>query len=77
MEIESAAEFLVSSVLIGLGVTVFSVAIVFINNILHKYWKPVKIWVPSYFDHGPTRFATDEEMARVTPTLEPETKPTR
>jgi hypothetical protein len=70
MDIDSAAQFLVSSILVGIGLSVVAVALVFINNLLSKYWKPVKIWVPSYFDNGPTRFMTDEEMTRVAPTME-------
>jgi len=70
MDIDSAAQFLVSSILVGLGLAVVAVALVFINNLLSRYWKPVKIWLPGYFDHGPTRFMTDEEMSRVAPTME-------
>ena len=69
MELETAAEFLVGSILFGLGFCILALALVCINNIFHKYWKPVKIWVPNYMDSSPTRFATDEEMNRITPTL--------
>jgi hypothetical protein len=75
MDIDSSAQFLVSSILVGLGLSAVAVALVFINNLLSKYWKPVKIWVPSYFDHGPTRFMTDEEVNRVAPTMD-QTPPT-
>lgn len=74
MEIDSSAEFLVGSILMGLGLCVIAVTLVFINNILAKYWKPVKIWVPKYMDdsQSPTRFATDDEMARIAPSLDKE-----
>jgi cell division protein FtsX len=62
MDIDNAAQFLVSSILIGLGISALAVALVFINNLLSRYWKPVKIWVPSYFDNTPSRFMTDEEI---------------
>jgi hypothetical protein len=65
MDIDAAAQFLVSSILIALGTVSITVALVFINNLLSKYWKPVKIWVPSYFEHANTRFMTDEEAARI------------
>jgi hypothetical protein len=68
MELETAAEFLVGSILFGLGFCMLALALVCINNIFHKYWKPVKIWVPSYMDQSSPRFVTDEELTRVAPT---------
>lgn len=68
MELETAAEFLVGSILFGLGFCILALALVCINNIFHKYWKPVKIWVPTYMDSTP-RFATDEELNRVAPSF--------
>lgn len=70
MEIDSSAEFLVGAILMGLGFCVIAVALVFINNILAKYWKPVKLWVPSYMAEQPPRFATDEELNRITPSMD-------
>ena len=70
MEIDSSAQFLVGSILMGLGFCVIAVSLVFINNILAKYWKPVKIWVPSYMAEHPPRFATDEELQRVPPSMD-------
>lgn len=70
MEIDSSAEFLVGSILMGLGFCVLAVALVFINNILAKYWKPVKIWVPNYMTEQQPRFATDEELNRIPPSLD-------
>jgi len=73
MEIDSSAEFLVGSVLMGLGFCVLAIALVFINNVFAKYWKPVKIWVPKYMDNTvPPRFATDEEMRNIAPHLDDE-----
>ena len=81
MELESAAEFLVGSILIGLGAITLTIAAVTINNILAKYWKPVKLWTPKWMDFpnaNGTRFMTPEEEAeynkRVAPTLD-DTKP--
>jgi hypothetical protein len=39
MTIESASTFLTCSILVMLAVTVIVCASVFINNIIHKYWK--------------------------------------
>jgi hypothetical protein len=45
MEIAMAANFLAGSILMMLGLTVLIIGVVAINNILHKYWKPVKVAV--------------------------------
>lgn len=74
MEVDTAADFLVGSILFGLGFCILAVVIVFINNVFHKYWKPVKILsLPASFtEQSNTRFATAEEMTRITPTLHQE-----
>lgn len=41
--IESAATFLISSILLSLGLLTFIVVAVVVNNILTKFWKPIKI----------------------------------
>ena len=71
---DQAAVFLAGSILFALGFTIVISAIVVINNILHKYWKPVRIftadsWAP--FGH-PARYATEEELARIAPHLDAE-----
>jgi len=69
MTIESASNFFIGSILYMLAIVVIVVGITLINNILSKYWKPVKIWLPHYFNE-PQRFATQEEMAKIAPTLD-------
>ena len=51
---DQAAVFFAGSILIMLGFIIIVAGVVAINNILHKYWKPVT-WVkyeyePVYFD---------------------------
>ena len=41
MTIEQAGNFLISSILVGIGFCIITVAILVINNLFHKYWKPV------------------------------------
>jgi hypothetical protein len=70
MDIDKSAVFLAGSVLIMLGFIVIVAGSVVINHILHKYWKPVRIftadsWAP--FSGHPDRFASEEELARVSP----------
>jgi hypothetical protein len=71
MTIESASSFLVGSIMYTIGIVVIIAGATFINTILSKYWKPVKIWMPHYFQE-PQRFATEEEISRITPTMEKE-----
>lgn len=55
MEISQAANFLAGSILISLGVVVIGIACVVLNNIAHKYWKPIKVWqFHSYPDLNPS-----------------------
>lgn len=46
MDVDSAAEILAGSILTGLAFVVFVITVVVINNIIHKYWKPVKLFTP-------------------------------
>jgi len=69
MSIESASNFFVGSILYTMAIVIIITGITVINNIIGKYWRPVKIWLPHYFNE-PQRFATEEEMARVAPTLD-------
>lgn len=39
MTIESASTFLTCSILVSLGFMIIICATVFVNNIIHKYWK--------------------------------------
>jgi hypothetical protein len=69
MDIDKSAVFLAGSVLIMCGFVVIVAGCAVINNILHKYWKPVRIftsdsWQP--FTSLP-RYATEEELAKIPP----------
>jgi hypothetical protein len=43
MDMMQAAVFLAGSILTVLGFVVVVIGIVVVNNILHKYWKPITI----------------------------------
>ena len=65
MDMDQAAVFLAGSVLIMMGFVVVIVGCVVINNILHKYWKPVRIFTSDSWNLGPTanaRFAEPHEL---------------
>ena len=44
MELESYVTFLVGSLLISLGMIIIMLTLVFLNQVLYKFWKPVKIF---------------------------------
>jgi hypothetical protein len=72
MTMDQSAVFLAGSILTALGFVVVILAIVIVNNVLHKYWKPVRIftsdsWAP-FNVHA--RYATEEELNRIAPNLE-------
>jgi hypothetical protein len=60
MDVDVAAEVLAGSILTGLAFVVFVVTVVVINNILHKYWKPVTLW--KFSEYPATRFIEPEEI---------------
>jgi uncharacterized membrane protein len=47
MNMDMSATFLAGSILVMMGFVVIIMGIVLINNIFHKYWKPVKIFWPT------------------------------
>lgn len=63
MNMDQAAVFLAGSILIALGFTVIIAALVVVNNILHKHWKPVSIFTPDSwkaFNPPPPQFVDQE-----------------
>ena len=61
MDMDQASVFLAGSILTGLGFIVIAIAVLVINNLCAKYWKPVK-WIK--FDDAPARFMTQEEAEK-------------
>jgi hypothetical protein len=71
MNMDQAAVFLAGSILTMIGFIVVVGAIVVINNLLHKYWKPVRIFTVDSWStmNPPHRFASQDELDRVAPEL--------
>jgi hypothetical protein len=70
MDIDNAASMLAGSILTVLALIIVVVGIVVINNILNKYWKPVKIFTADSWNmNPPQRFVTDEEVKKTEPKL--------
>jgi hypothetical protein len=72
MDMDQAAVWLAGSILTVLGFLVIIAGIVVINNILHKYWKPVQIF--KWAEQQPVRFMSDEEANRIAPHLDDKAK---
>jgi hypothetical protein len=75
MDMDQAAVFLAGSILTALGFVVLIAAVVAINNILHKYWKPVRIFTSDSWNlNPPIHYATPEELAKIEPQIEKDKK---
>ncbi len=75
MDMDQAAVWLAGSILFSLGLVIIIAGLVAINNILHKYWKPVRIFTADSWNiNPPHRFASQDELDRVAPHLEKEFK---
>jgi hypothetical protein len=63
MDMDQAAVWLCGSILTTLGFLVIIGGIIIVNNLLHKYWKPVKIFTADSWAafNPPARFITEED----------------
>jgi hypothetical protein len=73
MDMNQAAVFLAGSILTMLGFVVVVAGVIVVNNLLHKYWKPVT-WLkyqfhPVYYDA-----ANGQPLVKEEPVLEKEKK---
>lgn len=74
MDMDQAAVWLAGSILFALGMIAIVAGIVAVNNIISKYWKPVRIFTPdSWHFNPPARYASEEELARIAPQLDTKT----
>ena len=71
MDMDQAAVWLAGSILTMLGFVVVTIGVVAINNIIHKYWKPMRFFtLDSWNLNPPGRFASQNELDRVAPKLD-------
>jgi hypothetical protein len=49
MNLEQAGIFLGATILTGLGIAFIGVVIIFLNNMIYKFWKPLN-WFGKYFN---------------------------
>jgi hypothetical protein len=81
MNIDSASTFLIGSILFAVSCLILAAAATAINNLLHKYWKPVTIFSEDswtlfgnsasqhYVDNHPEVLAKRTELEKIAPTL--------
>lgn len=68
MEMDKVAVFFAGSILVTMSMVVISAGIILVNNLIHRYWKPVT-WLkfhyqPVYFDPK-----TGEQLVKEEPVL--------
>ena len=66
MDMDQAAVFLAGSILTALGFVVVVCAIVIVNNLIHNFWKPVRIFTADSWNINPPSTFVQEE-----PKIEP------
>ena len=68
MDMDQAAVWLAGSILTTLGFIVIVGGCVIVNHLLHKYWKPVRVFTADSFqpfNHPLPQYATEEEIKAV------------
>jgi hypothetical protein len=64
MDIQSAINFVVGSILFSVGFIVICAMVVAVNNLFSKYWKPIKWQVYNPADFTVVDHETIEELKR-------------
>ena len=66
MDMDQAAVFLAGSVLTALGFIVVVIGLVVINNIISRYWRPIKIFTEDSWVGfgGSARFAEPQDVGK-------------
>lgn len=73
MDLDNAAAFMLGTIGYGTGIIVLIAVVVVINNIIAKYWKPIRIFTADSWNlNPPIRFATQDEIEKIAPHLETE-----
>ena len=69
MNVEQSAMILISTLLLMLAMIIFTIGIVIINNIVHKYWKSFG-WYSGWFE-SKRYMLTEQEYQKIAPHLDP------
>ena len=69
MNMDSAAIFMAGSILVTLGFLVIVIGIITVNNLIDKYWKPVRLFK---YEYHPVYFEQDKDNKEIVDkTIEP------
>ena len=68
---DQAAVWLAGSILFALGMVAIVAGIVAVNNIISKYWKPVKIFTVDSWNFNPPPRYVEAPVETVDKTVEP------
>jgi hypothetical protein len=81
MDMDNAATWLAGMILITIGIVVIVAGATLINNIIHRYWKPVRVFTPDswtlfgsqgadhYINNHPEVIAARKAEERIAPVL--------
>jgi len=69
MDMDQAAVFLAGSILTMMGFIVVIIGLVIINNIINKYWKPVRIFTSDSWNLNPPIHYPHQEV-QIEPKIE-------
>jgi len=67
MDVDNAAYFLASTILFAVGMIILCLALILLNNIFAKFWKPVKLTMLEPIFNHEGRFVQE---SKVEPTVE-------
>jgi len=70
MDMDQAAVFLAGSILTMMGFIVVIIGLVIINNIINKYWKPVRIFTSDSWNLNPPPQYMHEQQTQIEPKIE-------
>jgi hypothetical protein len=58
MDLDTYLTFTMASLLISIGVIFLSLTAILLNNLLHKYWKPVRLFTEDSWAFNPPHLVT-------------------
>jgi hypothetical protein len=67
---DQAAVFLAGSILTALGFIVVVCAVVIVNNLIHNFWKPVRIFTADSWHINPPATFIQEQSPKIEPKID-------
>lgn len=72
MDVDTAATFLASSILMSIGFGAIGVVVLALNNLFSKFWRPTgfTLW-PAHWNHTEYKFVDPDDVGKVKAVDEP------